>query len=358
MPDVLDWREGEEATIATRAAAALAAGRLAALPTESTYEAAAAALDADAVHQLHTITAEPLALVVTSAAEAFDWLPQLRGPGARLVRKVGPGPWLLQAEGAADRGLVARLPEAVRGLLLDGQHLTLRWPAHSSWAATARTLGRPLVSAALPATTAEAVADSIDLVVNAGPTPLGVPPTLIRATSRLCEVRREGGLPAAEITEAARCRVLFVCTGNTCRSPMAEALCTRLLADRLGCRPDELTARGFVVQSAGLAAQAGAAASEEAVGVAGGLGGDLSGHRSQPLSYDLYTQADFVFTMTASHLYALQGARIPEGPTPDLLSPAGEDVADPIGGERAVYQACADEILAHLRRRVPAILEA
>ena len=45
--------------------------------------------------------------------------------------------------------------------------------------------------------------------------------------------------------------VLFVCTGNTCRSPLAEALCKRMLADRLGCEPGELEARGFVVRSGG-----------------------------------------------------------------------------------------------------------
>jgi len=150
-------------------------------------------------------------------------------------------------------------------------------------------------------------------------------------------------------------RVLFVCTGNTCRSPMAEALLKRLLAERLDCAPGELPERGFLVQSAGLSTMIGAPASPDAVAAVAALGGDLSNHCSQPLSLELLL-ADHIFAMTHSHLECLTGLGLEGMPTPQLLSPDGDDVFDPIGAEPAVYQACAETILEHLHKRLPEIL--
>src|SRR6516165_10637865 len=107
------------------------------------------------------------------------------------------------------------------------------------------------------------------------------------------------------MAENFNCHILFVCTGNTCRSPLAQALCARLLADRLGCEPADLPARGFFVQSAGLAAMIGAEATPEAAAIAREHGADLSGHKSQPLTLDLLAQTDLLFAMTEAHLHIL-----------------------------------------------------
>jgi protein-tyrosine phosphatase len=182
------------------------------------------------------------------------------------------------------------------------------------------------------------------------------PTTLIRVTGKQWQVKRPGGLSDEALDELLPCRVLFVCTGNTCRSPMAEALMKRLLADRLGCRPEELRPRGFLVQSAGLAAMIGGEAAPDAVGVVRALGADLAGHQSRRLTLEQLMLADHVFAMTESHLGALESIDIPGLPTPRLLSPDGDDVLDPIGAEPEVYRACAHEILGHLQKRLPEIL--
>ncbi len=135
-------------------------------------------------------------------------------------------------------------------------------------------------------------------------------------------------------------RVLFVCSGNICRSPMAEALARQLLAQR--GRAD------IGVSSAGTAAADGAGASEGSylVGLEAGL--DLGGHQAQQLTAELVADADIVFGMAAHHVdraIALGGAE-----KSFLLGEyAGrggdEEVPDPFGGDLDEYR----DTYAHLR---------
>lgn len=130
---------------------------------------------------------------------------------------------------------------------------------------------------------------------------------------------------------------------------MAEAVCKRLLADRLCCRPDELESRGIVVRSAGVMASPGEAASEGAVIAGAELGADLVAHRSRPVNPELLAGATQVIAMTGGHLAAL-AARFPNvGPLPVTLA-AEADIPDPIGGELDEYRDCARTIAGQLER--------
>jgi protein-tyrosine phosphatase len=220
----------------------------------------------------------------------------------------------------------------------------------------------PFVSLAIPgAVTAEDAArllgDQVAGVVDAGPTQLGGVPTVARIEGRQCIVEQPGLLDQEQVDALAVCRILFLCTGNTCRSPLAEALCVKLLAERLGCTPAALNQHGFLVQSAGLAAMMGGAASADGVRVAADLGADLSQHRSRMVTMEMLLWADHLFAMTAGHCYSIESIAAAGLPTARLLSPDEQDIADPIGGELADYRACAQQILACLEQRLPELLE-
>jgi protein-tyrosine phosphatase len=192
-------------------------------------------------------------------------------------------------------------------------------------------------------------------VLDDGPCPYPQGSTVVGVHADTWQVLRPGVVGADLIRQQTACLIVFVCTGNTCRSPLAEALCKKRLADRLGCPAEELPARGFRVHSAGLAAAAGGAAAAEAEEVARSYGGDLSGHHSRPLTPELAAQADYLVAMTRGHLRALADHYPRLGAAPRLLHPAG-DVADPIGHAQPVYEECGRQIWENLGPLVAEIL--
>ena len=131
-------------------------------------------------------------------------------------------------------------------------------------------------------------------------------------------------------------RILFVCTGNTCRSPMAEVQARTRAAD--------VGLDGLLFESAGTAATEGAPASTPARRVAAACGFDLGSHRSRALTRERVRSADLIVAMTARHRadaeqldpgvpVILASSVLPDG-HPDR----GRDLPDPFGGDDAVYR--------------------
>jgi glycine hydroxymethyltransferase len=141
--------------------------------------------------------------------------------------------------------------------------------------------------------------------------------------------------------------VLFICTGNICRSPMAEGLLRQMSAGRIEAA------------SAGLGAGRGQQPSAHAVNVLKEEGIDISDIRSQPVSAHLLEKADYIFTMTRDHLDMLL-LLFPEMAAKARLLRFDEaakggraDVTDPIGGTRATYESCKEDI----KRAMPRVIE-
>jgi protein-tyrosine phosphatase len=368
MPEVLDWRRvADPHAVIHYAVQALCWGRTVAFPTQTGYALAASGLAPRAVEQLRVDSAngtEEVTLAVRGAAEARDWAPAMSPLAQRLARRLWPGPVTLVVRGAVEQGLASRLPESVRDQLCANGTLRLATHGHESLREVMRHLPAPLLLAPLQregaiAASAEQVVEwageRVDLLLDDGPSTHTQPATVVEVNGDAWQVVRPGVVTPEQIRQQTACLIVFVCTGNTCRSPLAEALCKKRLADRLGCTALELPARGFHVLSAGLAASPGGPAAVEAEQVAQAYGADLSGHRSRPMTPELAAQADYLIGMTRSHVRALADHSARLGAVPRLLDPTG-DIADPIGCEQPVYEECGEQIWQHLEMIVAEIL--
>lgn len=336
MPELIDWRQvAVPNECARQIVQTVAAGGLAALPSEAGTVLVA---DPDRLADPARPPGVPEGLPVRRLDGFFE--------SRDFFARSAPTP--------PERVLANRLWPGPLGWVDDELPFPAWVPSHSALAAVLGAGSGPLAVFELdegrPVDPA-GLGDSLNVLVMDGPARPG-PVTFLRPNDRRWDVVRPGVLAESAIRFALARHIVFVCTGNTCRSPLAEGLFRQQLAERLGCTVDELPDRGFVVASAGIAAGGEAPATAESVAAARDLGVDLTAHRSRAATADLIARADDVIVMTRSHLLTVAGRFPVLGGALRLLCGADGDLDDPITGGADVYRACATTIRGHVDRLI------
>jgi len=316
-----------------QAAKVIAGGGLVIIPTETVYGIAADALNKKALDKLYEIKKrprdKPFAILIAGKEKVEELAYDIPLAAYKLMRKFWPGPLTLLLK-AKDQGKVGlRMPDNPVALGIIFQSKTaLACPS-------ANISAKPA-----PVDFEQAMKDLdglVDLAIDSGATELGVESTVVDLTVEPLQIVRSGAIKDAEIITAAKTkRVLFVCTGNSCRSVMAEAYLKKILQNQ--GRTD------VEVSSAGMIALAGMGASEETREVLAQEGIDVLAHRTKRVNKELADESDIILVMEKIHEEKiLQFA--PEAKNRLFLlkefariNDSNLNIADPIGGTFEFYQ--------------------
>jgi len=333
-----------------RAARVLRGGGVIAVPTETVYGLAACLEHEGGMERLRALKKrgreEPFGVQVEDAARACELLTAVPIRARPLMKHYWPGPLtLVFGEARVSAG---------------GPGLGIRVPAHPVAQALLRACGTALaVPSANPKGAAPAVdaaqvlryfPEGLDLVLDAGPAFIKEPSTIVACGRGSWRLLREGLISRDMIERLIAGKTyLFVCEGNTCRSPMAAAFAAAMAAAHLGLETEELEQLGFRFRSAGTHAGSGRRASIPAVSVAREFGLSLAKHRTRAVTRALFKEADIVLCMSRAELRYIAD-QYPEAEDKARLLAAPDEIDDPAGGDREAYREAAEAIKAALER--------
>lgn len=363
MAKTLDWNSSEDTRdIVHIVVQALVEGRKVVLPADRAYHLFASGLKLNHTASLLSLRSSGIigscTLVLRSAQELMDYCTELSPIAARMAQRGWPGPMVLDLPVTDDRSLFNSLPCEVCSLVSKDNRALFRVVAHPSAQHSLRLMSGPLVAAPIlqdgdsvvRSFKAGELADA-SIVVDDRQIVHGELPTVIRIDGNQCHISQPGALPEESLNRFAQFIVLLVCTGNTCRSPMAETI----LRDKFTRRFLNDTQRNcpFFVASGGISAYPGGPASAEAQSVMSARGLSLEDHQSRAVTKHDLQLADLVLVMTKSHREALLD-NLPEiKHKVHLLSGTSTDVSDPFGGPESLYAACASQMNQYLDQWMP-----
>lgn len=343
-----------------KAAKLLDAGSLVAIPTETVYGIGCKA-DKRAFNRLDEVKGrcpdKRYTLHIGGFEQLEQYIPSMSSKARKLVQNAFPGPVTIVFE--LDNEVLSRLkkdlPSSVFELLYTGQSLGVRYPDCPVTCAVLKTAESPIVAPSanpageVPAVSAKEVQryfnGKIDCIVKIPnfESDLKQSSTVVKVGSQNIDILREGAVSADQIKKWSTIQILFVCTGNTCRSPMAEGFCRKYFADNLDCQVDELEHFGYIISSAGIAVYEGAPASDYAVEVCKAHQIDLSRHQSRQLTVEAIRQSDMILTMSRYHRDRVVQLE-PSASDKCFLLDETSDIMDPIGAGLEVYQDCFRQI--------------
>ncbi len=361
------FKDADRAGLIAEAVGILTGGGLVAIPTETVYGLAANAASTQAVAKLAAATSGgrrdavfgPVAWHAPSREVVMELVEPEIPVHRRLLTALLPGPvtFIVELPSARLEAIRSRLGVAP-GIVDDGRSLCIRVPDHPAvreLLAAAWKQGVPVISqgiaaagwgdgSRIPATPGDQAA----LIIDDGPTRYRKPSTRIRlmVEDEGFAILSPGALEERAVRKAMEGTILFVCSGNTCRSPMAAAIAKSLIGD-------ESSGVKTRVRSAGASAADGDPMTPESAKALKAMGIDVRDeHKSRGLTRQMIADADVIFTMTAQHARQVLSMDPSAADKIKMLDPDGDNVPDPIGGSQAVYTRTAEHLRELIRKRL------
>lgn len=359
MTKILDWRKSDDPRdVVHLAVQAIAEGHVIAVPSDVGYVLIASALQPRVVKQLGQIAAtsgQPIAILPRAADETLDFFPDVSDAARRLVRKIWPGPLVLELSDSHPLSAMRCLDESITRTMQSADKTLKIWqPCHEVIDYISRLSSGPLVCVQATAGADQKPTRNISeigpnqyvLAIDEGTIPSVGRPTMIRIDGNAAKLTEPGLISASALRQYSQLMILFVCTGNTCRSPMAQALMTKKIQDRFGHLAKDGSVP-IVTRSAGVSAFGDDPASHGALQAIANYGLSLASHQSTQINTELVEQADLILAMGTRHRHVIVSQWPSLASKVHLISPDGGEISDPFGGPLEIYQKCAEQLDRH-----------
>ena len=348
------------------AAAIIESGGLVAFPTETVY-GIACLVKSDSLARLDNLkgrTADKYyTLHIGQKSDVGNYVPTIGLMTQKLIQNAWPGPLTVVFE--LDKKDIDKQHRILEGevfrSLYKDHSIGIRCPDNTIAVMLLQQMSTPVVASSAnitdrpPAVDAGQVLDQlsgkIDLLLDAGPCKYKQSSTVVKIGKKGMGLLRPGVYSQAELEALSLIQFLFVCTGNTCRSPMAEGIFRKYLAEKLQCNVDGLDKMGYKVDSAGIIGSVGCPASAEAVIACAAKGVDIKAHRNKGLSRELIEASDIIFAMEQIHRDRVV-LLDPKAANKCFLLAGNMGIPDPIGQPQQSYDKCAKLIERAVQKRI------